>query len=564
MPDAPEVPAGPASAPAAELPSYGGDKVESIRWKYAPHAIAFISGLCVMTVELVAGRLIGRHLGSSLYTWTSIIGVVLAGISIGNYVGGRMADRWKPESVLGWLFLYSSMAVMTTLALNNYFAGEKPLTGVVWPARVFISVLTIFMLPALILGTISPVTAKMALANTQAIGRTIGSVYAWNTVGSILGTLATGFFLVSMLGAQGVVMVVALGLGLVGLVLGPRRYVHAVWIAVVLLLIYISSSSSETLKPVANRLGLRDAYRVQVWYADRGEYVWEGRWGEYPFARDGDYQFVKVSDGESSTKGKQPIRLLTLDYLIHGYVDLTNPRHLEYDYEHIYADAARRFAQGRQAIQAFFLGGGAYTFPRWVEQEWPGSSCDVAEIDPLVLEANHVALGLPRDTAIRTFIGDARNVVDDLPLEPRYDLIFGDAFNDLSVPWHLTTVEFTRSMKERLKPGGALLVNVIDDWDHALLLGAYVNTLRVVFKHVYVFTTETTGVRSGRETFVVAASDRGVDFTDVQPGHEADFKGSLLSQADLETLAEKSGRRVLTDDDAPVENLLEPVVRNRK
>ncbi|MCW8132959.1 MAG: fused MFS/spermidine synthase, partial [Planctomycetota bacterium] len=152
-------------------------------FRYTPHVIAFTSGLCVMVVELVAGRLIGRHLGSSLYTWTSIIGVVLAGISLGNYIGGRLADRWPPETFLGWLFLYASMACMTTLALNNFFAGEKPLGDLNWPARVFVSVLAIFSLPAVILGMISPVTAKMALDRTDSVGRTIGSVYAWNTVG---------------------------------------------------------------------------------------------------------------------------------------------------------------------------------------------------------------------------------------------------------------------------------------------------------------------------------------------------------------------------------------------
>src|SRR5437870_213016 len=77
-------------------------------WLYTPHLIIFITSACVMVVELVAGRLIGRHLGSSLYTWTSIIAVVLAGMSIGNFLGGRMADRWKVESFLGWLFFIAS------------------------------------------------------------------------------------------------------------------------------------------------------------------------------------------------------------------------------------------------------------------------------------------------------------------------------------------------------------------------------------------------------------------------------------------------------------------------
>ncbi|MBI3831107.1 MAG: fused MFS/spermidine synthase [Planctomycetes bacterium] len=533
-------------------------------WKYTPHTIAFFSGMCVMIVELVAGRLIGRHLGSSLYTWTSIIGVVLAGISIGNYIGGRLADRWKPEDFLGWLFLYASMACMTILALNNFFAAEKPFGSMMWPLRVFVTVFIVFMLPALILGMISPATAKMALDRSTSFGRTIGSVYAWNTVGSILGTLATGFFMISALGAKGVVMFVSLGLGLVGLVLGPRRAVHAVWLAVVLAAIYLTGTGVKELLPVANRLGLREAYKEKAWSEEKKDWVWTGGWGEYVFARDSDYQFVKVDESNSDRGKDRRVRVLSLDYLIHGYVDLHDPKHLEYDYELLYAEVAKRYMKDRTTVNAFFLGGGAYTFPRWVQQQWPGSSCDVAEIDPLVLEANHQALGLPRGTPIRTLIGDARNTLDDLPTSARYDLIFGDAFNDLSVPWHLTTYEFSCTLREHLAPGGALLVNVIDDWDYARLLGAYVNTLRTVFKHVAVFTTESMGVKPCRETFVVAASDTPLDFQDCLAGHKTSFPGSVFSNNEMELLDRKSGGRILTDDDAPVENLLEPVVRNRK
>lgn len=533
-------------------------------WKYTPHTIAFFSGMCVMIVELVAGRLIGRHLGSSLYTWTSIIGVVLAGISIGNYIGGRLADRWKPEDFLGWLFLYASMACMTILALNNYFAAEKPLSTMLWPMRIFLTVFVVFMLPALILGMISPATAKMALDRSTTFGRTIGSVYAWNTVGSILGTLATGFFLISALGAKGVVMFVSLGLGLVGLVLGPRRAVHAVWIAVVLAAIFLSGTGIKGLHPTANRLGLREAYKGKVWSSEQKDWVWDGTWGDYIFARDGDYQFVKVDESASDRGKDRRVRVLSLDYLIHGYVDLRDPKHLEYDYEVLYAEVAKRYMKERVKVSAFFLGGGAYTFPRWVQQQWPDAACDVAEIDPLVLEANYEALGLPRDTSIRTVLGDARNTLDDLPADARYDLIFGDAFNDLSVPWHLTTYEFSRKLHEHLKPDGAFLVNVIDDWDYGLLLGAYVNTLRKVFKHVSVFTTESMGVKNGRETFVIAGSDADLNFTDCLAGHGTSFPGSVFSPNELKLLEQKSGGRILTDDDAPVENLLEPVVRNRK
>src|SRR5512139_857017 len=199
------------------------DRPVSAGWPYSPHVIIFFSSACIMVVELVAGRLIARHLGSSLYTWTSIIGVVLAGMSIGNFIGGRMADRWSPERSLGWLFLVASGACVLSLGLNSVVAEAQQGWKVLFPLRVVFSTLLIFLLPAFLLGTISPVTAKMALDRSKTVGSTTGSVYAWRAVGSIVGTFATGFFLIAALGAKGVVLLIAAGLGLIGLFLGPWR-----------------------------------------------------------------------------------------------------------------------------------------------------------------------------------------------------------------------------------------------------------------------------------------------------------------------------------------------------
>jgi len=209
-------------------------------WRYTPHAIVFCSSACIMVVELVAGRLIARHLGSSLYTWTSIIAVILAGMSAGNVLGGKLADRWKPESVLGWLFLGSSLISVLTLGVNFVFAEVRPLRGLDWPAQIFFTSLLVFIAPAIALGTISPAAAKMALARSDRVGATIGSFYAWAVAGSILGTFLTGFWLIAALGSRGVVLCTALGLALLGLSLGPRRTVHAAWAGLVLVFLIVS------------------------------------------------------------------------------------------------------------------------------------------------------------------------------------------------------------------------------------------------------------------------------------------------------------------------------------
>jgi len=164
---------------------------------------------------------------------------------------------------------------------------------------------------------------------------------------------------------------------------------------------------------------------------------------------------------------------------------------------------------------------------------------------------------------------DARMALDELPPERRYDLILGDAFTDLSVPYHLSTLEFQRKLAERLKPNGVLMQNLIDDLNTGgLFLGAYTLTLKQVFKHVYVVSTERQGVRKSRDTFVLVAFDsddplRLAILERYIPGHRGALEGSILSKAQIADLAGRCGNRVLTDDNAPVENLLEPVVRHR-
>jgi predicted membrane-bound spermidine synthase len=514
-------------------------------WPYTPHVVVFCSAACIMVMELVAGRLIARHLGSSLYTWTSIIGLILAGMSIGNYLGGRFADRWEPKRIVGVLFLLSALVCLSTLPLNHLLSVKDPFSSFRWPMRVFTSVLVVFMLPALALGTISPAMAKMALGRSRKVGATIGSVYAWATVGSIFGTLLTGFWLVAKIGAQGVVLTVALVLAVLGLAMGKRKWVHAIWVVLMAGALFMGKSQSAFAKDWGYTLGLRE-------------------YEEYLYNRDSDYQYIKVYEEKSSKNKARELRVLALDYLIHGYVDPKDPTHFEYDYERIYRDVARRIATGKSKPSSFFLGGGSYTFPRWALHEWPGSRVEVAELDPLVIDANYAALGLDRKLPIKNYAMDARNAVDDLAKDNRFDLVFGDAFSDLSVPYHLTTVEFLQKLKAHITPDGAYLMNIIDDWKHAYFLSAMTNTLRKVFRTVVVFTTEVDGISAGRETFVVAATDADLKISDWMPNHGGSFSGSAFTAENMKELEQKTKGRVLTDDDCPVENLLAPVVKNRK
>jgi len=520
-------------------------EVSSFWRRYEAQAIVFCTAASLMAMEIVASRLVARHLGSSIYTWTSIIGVVLAGMTLGYFIGGALSDRLAPERFIGFLCTLASMACVAALILNQRIQDTAVLSAYKWPMRVFLTVLSGFLVPSILLGAISPSAAKLALNRSRQVGTTIGAVYAWGTVGSIVGTLATGFFLISALTANGVVLAVAVLLALVGWIVGPQRIVATAWVAVLAPLVLCASLQDDQVSPkyreYAEKLGLRIKTEGRI------------------FSKESDYQYIKVYANEHGSS----IRKLVLDHLVHGYVDMANPGHLEYDYEKVYAEVVKRYAAGLPTVSAFFLGGGSFTFQRWTQHVWPDAHIEVAEIDPLVVEANYVALGLPRDTGMRIHIGDARNVVDSLPAEARFDFFFGDAFNDFSVPWHLTTLEFNRKIAAHLTPNGAYLMNVIDDFKSGQFLGACYLTLRKVFPYVYIFCTERNGIKNRRDTFVVAASHQPIDIADWMPNHFSDFEGSALMPEDYIALEKKCGGRVLTDELAPVENLLAPVVRTR-
>jgi MFS family permease len=180
-----------------------------IRLLFVPCATVFISSFCVMVLELVAGRIIARFLGSSLYTWTSVIGVVLAGITIGNYIGGRLSDRFRPARILAILFASCSAACLVTIVANNLIGNWAWLWQFNWPTRILLHVTAVFLLPSALLGTISPVVAKMALERGLPTGRTVGDIYAWGAAGSIVGTFAAGYYLIALMGTISIIWAVA-------------------------------------------------------------------------------------------------------------------------------------------------------------------------------------------------------------------------------------------------------------------------------------------------------------------------------------------------------------------
>jgi spermidine synthase len=599
-----------------------------------PCALAFIASFCVMVVELVAGRVIAKHVGASLYTWTSVIGIVLGGITVGNLVGGRLADRFNPRKTVSVLFIVAALACVSIPGLN-YLAGDKEFIAKAlaqlgesidtWPMRIAAHVTAVFLLPATALGLIGPVVAKLALDQGRSTGRTVGNVYAWGALGSIVGTFVTGFYLVAVMGTRGIIFSVSGFLALVGISLAPLftwPFVAACFLGIALIL---SKLNLWEVKFGDGKLIVRQKPSADAVYVDESQ-----------------YSYIKVTADE-----EEDARDLVLDNLIHAHYVPSDPTDLRYEYEKVYAAVSERFGRERKDVRTLFLGGGGYVFSRYVQRKWPGSHVEVAEIDPAVTLAAREALGLsdrearvvsgvelPRRHALEEQGGvasageepgevatpdegdakveegdeggglkeledlekemkakeeeivaalepieiyhmDARNRVEDLwrrkqsgvDFEP-FDFIYGDAFNDYAPPFHLVTKEFTAKIKDVLRPGnGIYMLNIIDIYVEGGFLGAVYTTLSEVFPRVYIYATNKDGPDmrdTGRDTFIVVGAFADLDLADLGTrGSEMSFEGSLLAEEHLSYLKEKAHGRALTDEYSPVENLLEVVVRRR-
>ncbi len=481
-----------------------------------------------MIVELVAGRIIAPHVGVSLYTWTSIIGVVLAGISVGNYVGGRLADRWASLRVLGIIFLlagFSSLGILAVDRVSRFTPDSWPIV-----AGILALAAALFFIPSAVMGMVSPVVAKLAVRDLAVTGSTVGKIYASGAAGSIVGTFVTGFVLISWFGTRAIVWGVALTLFAIGLlfVLRNRR-----WLLAASLVIVVGISALALM-----RGWLRSACTAET-----------------------NYFCIKVDEREIDGKA---VRVLILDRLVHSYTSMDDPTVLVYGYERIYAEVTAYQSERSDDLRALFIGGGGYTFPRFMEALYPESELHVVEIDPGVTEVAYDQLGLSRDTSIVTFNQDARLFLENAPTQ-HYDLIIGDAFNDFSVPYHLTTKEFNDRVRDWLAEDGLYVVNIIDG-PRGDFLRAYVHTMRQSFEYVYLAPISKSWRQLAHSTFVVIATDTPLDlgaFDSITAGDGSpQLAGLVLSAQDLDVLLAEGRSVTLTDDYVPVDQMLAPVFRD--
>jgi hypothetical protein len=491
----------------------------------------------IMIIELVGSRIVAKYFGNSLYTWTTVIGVVLGGISLGNYIGGRIADRFDPRKSVGILLLVAAALTFMILGLDSILqsilltaGGDGVNSDNIF--QIIFWIVVLFFLPATALGTIAPVMAKFALEMSDRVGNTVGSIYAVSAMGSIGGTFLAGFVLIPLLGVTRIIFLVGGVVALLSLLTGGFRWISGAAVAAVLVSYFLTPGA-----------GIAVEYPVQE---EDAVVLYE---------TESQYAHIEVKDVERQ-HGTE--RQLVMDGLIHNRYDLSDPENLLYNYERIFGAVTDWYVEDRGSVglDALTLGGGAMLFPEWLEERYRMDSNEVVEIDPEVVEIAYEYFGIERGGSIDVEIGDARGYVNSILGEKRFDIVYTDAFNSYSIPSHLTTKEFMQTLKRVMEPGGMMVSNAIDVFRIGKFLNAFVNTSQEVFENVAVY-KDYGATLDQRLTFVIVASDEELPGEVVRTDEGA--VGETVAEARLQDLEERNGEFVLTDDHAPVDNFMAPV-----
>jgi spermidine synthase len=469
----------------------------------------FVASGAVLVLEILSVRLLAPYVGLTLETTTSIIGAVLAGIAAGAALGGRIADRVNPRLLAVGLFIVGGLLVLLTVPIIRALGpsasegGNLAAVGMTFAALVPV---------AAVLSGVTPTVARLQLRDLSASGTVVGRLSGWATAGALVGTFGTGFVLVPLFPVSSSVLAIGVLLVLVGVLLGvytrvldPAKMAGAGVAMIALAVLTLAQHS--------------------------------------PCNAETDYHCVQVQiDAERSTA-----ELLLLDRGYNSEIDMQDPTYLGFGYEQWIGAAINAIGRPKAPIDAVFVGGGAFTLPRWLAATRPGSRSNVLEVDGQLVDFDRKEFGLRSSPALRATVGDARLTMQDEP-SASANVVVGDAFSSRTVPWQLMTTEWLHDVRRVLRPDGVYTLNMID-YPPLKLLRAEAATLLGTFTNVRLITAAgANGTPAGGNAVLVAsnaalAPERGLAATGA----------SVYDRAAIVRLV--AGAEPLRDDYAPVDQL---------
>lgn len=506
-----------------------------------------------MALEFSVSRLLIPIFGSTIYTWGSLIGVVLVGLSSGYHLGGKLADK-NPNfekfcSILFSAGLYVLFIPIISVPVIDFTTGimntltDDNLGSYINNLNSLISTFILIIIPTLLSGMISPYAIKLATKSLDRLGNTSGNLYSVSTIGSIVGTFMTVFLLIPFVQINHILY----SLGILLLVTSTIKLKFFVKvIAVVLSLIVCVVIFFEDM----NVLSLD----FENLHFHPGRVIYE---------TETLYNHLDVIDNYNSINN----RALFLNGYPHSIMDKSDPNTLESKY-------TKFFPLGlmlkENVSKVLFIGGGGFSGPKYFLQNYPHVIVDVVEIDPKIVEVAKAYFFLEvSNPKLNIYIQDAREFLNKHP--GNYDVIVLDAFSKSYVPFHLMTIEFYELLSDKLSEGGVVISNHIGSPNNnestSDLFRANFKTFLQVFPKVFVFLTD---YSKSLQNIIIASVKAGqinednisdkleiayLQKTDSKVIEEVNYEDYVLESDQIS----KNDVPILTDQYAPVENLLDPI-----
>lgn len=508
-------------------------KKKNFYLRYALHTVVFITGACSLIIEVVAIRILAPYFGNTIYTVSSVIGVVLAALSLGYYIGGIMADRRASFSLFYKIILVSGVFVVFIQTFTSFLLPTLAQRFSIIQGPLILSIL-LFFFPSFFLGMLSPFAIRLIHENFSqlGVGKITGEVFFWSTLGSILGSLLSGFVLIPRFGTNQIIIVT----GLLLLILG---FFGAI----------IFAKKTKKTAAILLVFGLSNiALSVPFQYSIKKPIIYH---------KDGVYEKIAIYDSFISGR---PARFLQQDRSASGAMFLDSDE-LVYEYTKYYSLYKLFMPEVKKAA---FIGGGAYSMPKALFRESPEAQVDIVEIEPSLFELAKQFFRVPRSSRFVNHIEDGRHFL--YKTKETYDLIFSDVYYSLySVPLHFTTKEFFELVRIKLSSNGIFIANLIGNLSRQSpsLILSEMKTFQSVFPNSYFFAVESPDSLDSQNIIFLGLNRRKK--IEIDRNLLKKFADPIIGNLDRKLIRpdrfELSPYPILTDGFAPVEYLTAQVLK---
>ena len=503
----------------------------------------FVAGFSLMVIEITSSRIVAPIIGSSIFTWTSVIGVTLLGLSIGSFVGGEIADRYvksQGKKVVALAFLFAAALVYAIIPLSKSIRFVLNASFHILSLAVIVCA-GLFLFPSIAIGMLSPILFKLYTRDSVDLGKKYGLLSGLWSLGSIVGVFATGFYFITTIGSSGTIYLVA------ALLVAPFFFFYSTSIK-------RSSINFEFHRAFMVAVSVVIAVLVYCVFVKPDRVV-----SKTVFQEETAYYDLKVVNYDLYPQFGYN-RILFLDIDSHSI-------QTEYPSKAFYTDIYPAFSAFSNTLNRIYvIGAGAYTLPINLRKQYPNATITVGEIDPELEKVGSTYFGIDAYN-IRTEVGDARvkfsGMLANTQAE-KYDLIYGDAYNSfISVPWYLLTREFMADIRDHLAPDGLYAINFIGtlEGQKSEMFRSVYRTFDAVFPNNYLFAFGTSTTAIQNITIIGIKNDTLLSTTEVAERLDTIDPTRFLSQrlVKKELLNGGSGITggiILTDDFSPVESMM--------